>query len=101
MYLVGKDNTCADLQSRIPKQLEAKSVRAYKIQVINLHKLKNYTVLEVRAEETPGAISIPHCRNIIKESLEDSEIAAIRVKVEADDTSRYMLREGGVILSFR
>ena len=47
-YLAGKDNTCTDLLSRLPKQLEAESVelepgvddKAYQVQVINSHRVK-------------------------------------------------------------
>lgn len=46
-------------------------------------------------EKRPRGSSVtpPHWRDI-RESHEDSEITAIRVKVESGDTSRYMLRVG-------
>lgn len=56
--MAGRDNTCADLLSKIQKDLEAVSVtvetgvdyRANQIQVINSNSLKERAVLETETE---------------------------------------------------
>lgn len=57
--LAGRDNTCADLLSRIPRRLENESVgvepgaddRAYLIRVINFNRRKKRFVLETDKDE--------------------------------------------------
>lgn len=58
-YLADRDNTHADLLSRIPKQLKAESVRmepevngrAYQLRLINSNRLGNCLLLESDTEE--------------------------------------------------
>ena len=67
-YLAGRDNTCADLLSRIPKQLETESIKlgpgmddkAFQINVINSHRLEDQGVGE---SET---ITDPHWTDIVR-----------------------------------
>lgn len=69
-YLAGRENTCSDLLLRIPKQLEAESVRvepgwgvndrAYQIGVINSNRLGNHPELETDMEETTQIMTDHH-----------------------------------------
>lgn len=81
-YLAGKDNTCADLLSRIPKQLEAESIhlepgvddRAYQVNVLNAHTLKGRPELEEDETGSSVIVSDPHWKEVIENSQRDEEI---------------------------
>ena len=88
-YLVGKDNTCADLLSRIPEQLEAESIhlepgvddRAYQVNVLNAHTLENRPSLEIDKAEGLATLSDPHWREVIESGQKNEELLDLRKKV--------------------
>ena len=83
------------------KALDAKSVkleqrmndRAYQVQVINSHRLKYHLVLDDEREEDAEVIRDSHWNGQISYNQKDSEIAILREKIEADNTTRYLIRE--------
>lgn len=83
-YLAGKDNTCADLLSRILKWLEEESVRvelgvddrAYQTGVINSNRLKDHPVLET--EEDTWVVTDPHWTEEIEKGQVDSKLVSRR-----------------------
>lgn len=97
----GKENTRADLLSRIPKQLEERSVKveqgvddkAYRIGVINFNKLKDHPRLESDEEGDAQMMTDPYWTEGIEKEQADSEIAALREKVEAGETTKYAIIE--------
>ena len=88
-YLAGKDNTCADLLSRIPEQLEVESIhlepgvddRTYQVNVLNAHTLGNRPSLEENQTEDFVTLSDPHWRGVIESSQKDEEVLVLRKKV--------------------
>ena len=103
-YLAGKDNTCADLLSRILKQLETRSIKlepgvddkAFKINVINSHRLEGRPSWEDQEVGEIETITDPHWTDIVRQSQGDSDITTFRSRVEAGNTSKYVL-QGGVL----
>ena len=102
-YLAGKDNTCADLLSRTPEQLEAESIhlspgvddRAYQVNVLNAHTLGNrpFSLEEDQTEEFV-TLSDPHWREVIESGQRDEEILALRKKkVQAGKAQKYLIYE--------
>ena len=93
-YLAGKENTCADLLSRIPQQLEAEPIevspevsdKAFQVNVLDSSKLEGRVALE-EEEEGPSKLVDPHWTAVIRECQKDPEIEAIRKKIEAGDPS--------------
>ena len=60
-YLAGRDNTCADLLLRIPKQLETGADdKAFQINVINSHRLKWRPTWEDQGVGESKTITGPH-----------------------------------------
>ena len=99
-YLAGRDNTCADLLSRIPKQLELESAnvamdvddRAYQVTVINSTKLANRPTLSEDSEvEFSGEDGDP--ADSVVDWQDDPEIKSLRRKVKAGKTQRYVIFE--------
>ena len=94
----GKDNTCADLLSRIPKQLEAESIhlepgvddRAYQV---NAHTLENRPGLEKDKAEELVTLSDPHWREVIESGQKGKELLDLRKKVEAGKAPKYVIYE--------
>lgn len=94
-YLACRDNT------RIPKQLEAESMRvelkvddkAYQIRVIDSNMLGDCPVWETDVEESTQVMTDSHWMEEIEKCQVDSEIEAFREKVEARETSKYMIHE--------
>ena len=88
-YLVGRDNTCVDLLSRILEKLESKFIRlepgvddrAYRVNAINSHTLSKHSVWETEDEEE--VIRDPHWEAIIERKQEDSKISSLRSKIKA------------------
>ena len=62
--------------------------------MINLHKLKDRLWLDDEVREEPRVILDPHRRDPIDVNPEDGEIVALRAKVEAGATSKYLIQEG-------
>ena len=97
-YLAGKDNTCADLLSRVLKQLEAESVelepgvddKVYLVQIINSDRLKDRPSWE---DEVKEVIRDPHWMEQVGQSQEKEGIAELRKKVEAGKTTEYLIQE--------
>lgn len=94
--VAGRDNTCADLLSRIPKKLERESVRvepgvdniAYQIGVIKSNGFGKCSMLETDDEEDTQVINDTHCEEEIKKKQVNTKIAE---KVEAGETSKYII----------
>ena len=86
-YLSGKENTCADLLSCIPNQLEQQSElqekeiddKSYQINVINLHRLHHRQGLGdlLRLEEIPKS-EMPRLGE-----YQDEEIKALKRTIES------------------
>ena len=97
-YLAGRDNTCADLLSRIPKQLETESIKlapgvddnAFQINIINSHRLEGRPTWEYQGLGESETITDPHSTDIVRQGQGDSDIAALRCRVEAGNTSRVI-----------
>ena len=100
-YLADKDNTCADLLSRILKQLEEESIdlepgvddRAYQVNVLNEHTQKDRPELEEDQAKVFAIISDLHWREVIENCQKDEEILALRRKVEAGSAQKLILYE--------
>ena len=103
-YLSGKRNTCADLLSSIPNQLEQQSElqeteiddKSYQINVINSHRLHHRQSLGdlVSLEEIPKS-EMPR----LGEHQEDEEIKALKKTIESGKDSKaflekYMVQDG-------
>lgn len=58
--------------------------------MIRSHRLKDLPVLKTETDVSQRIITDPHWRDMIRESQEDSEIAA---RIEAGDTSKYVIYE--------
>ena len=97
-YLAGKDNTCADLLSRISEQLEAESIhlepgvddRTYQVNVLNAYTLGNRPRQEENQTEDFVTLSDP---GVIERSPKDEEVWALRKKVEAGKVQKYLIYE--------
>ena len=105
-YLSGKENTCADLLSRIPNELKlesdnAKQVddKAYQINVLNSHKLRDRPSLDESEIEVEETNSQSHQELLARDIQEDEEIQEIKETIESGNTpkswaDRYLLQEG-------
>lgn len=102
----GRDNTCADLLSRIHKRLQKESVgvglrvddRAYLIGVIYCNCLKKRRVLETDKDKDIQVVTDSIWTDEIEREHEDTEITALRERERIDEgeTSRYTLHEVGL-----
>ena len=78
-YLAGRENTCADLLSRIPKRLERESIsivsdiddRTYQINVIIFHRIRKPSVDGIGSDTTEAVEQLqlpePACEYLIDE----------------------------------
>jgi len=105
-YLAGRENTCADLLSRIPKQLERESIsvipevddRAYQINVINSHQIERKPSIDDAACEAPDATEQQPLGELVSEYQMDEEIKTLKEAIEAGKVtqacaSRYLIQD--------
>ena len=96
-YLAGKENTCADLQSRIPKWLERESVsivlviddRTYQINVINPHRIRESSV-DGMGSDIPEAVEQFQLPESVSEYQIDEEIRTLNEAVEARKMRKHV-----------
>ena len=66
--------------------------KAFKINVINSHRLEGRPTREDQGVGESETITAPHWTDIVRQSQGDSYITALRSRVEARNTSKYVLQ---------
>lgn len=105
-YLAGRENTCADLLSRIPKQLEWKSIsvipevddRAYQINAINSHQIEKVPSVDEVTCDASNTAGQHHLIGLECEYQTDEEIRTLKEAIEAGKVteacaSRYLIQD--------
>ena len=66
--------------------------KAFQINVINSHRLEGRPTREDQGVGESETIMDPHWTDIVRQSQGDSDITALRSRVEAGNTSKYVLQ---------
>ena len=67
--------------------------RAYQVNVLNAHTLKNRPSLEEDKAEGFATLSDPHWRKVIESGQKGKELLDLRKKVEAGKAPKYLIYE--------
>ena len=105
-YLAGRENTCADLLSQIPKQLEWESIsiipevddRAYQINAINSHQIEKGPSADDVTCDASNATGQHHLIELVGDYQIDEEIRTLKEAIEAGKVteacaSRYLVQD--------